>query len=490
MFMKFLSLEFKNFTRSPQFAAGIAMKILTGFMLVYFAAIFFGGAFALYFICEEEGENPLQIFSRFFIFYWIVDLLIKYIMQQLPTNNIKPFLTMPISKNKIVGYTVTKILTSFFSWAFLIFMIPFTILLLTNGSYNPLGIIGLFITTVSLILINACVNTFINKSNALLYSLIGIGVTLGVLQYLHYIDISKFSENIFLFFYNHPLGFVIPLLLCIALCYVSFQFIKKNLYLDKGLEMKKTVGKTENIEFLNRFGSVGTFLNNDIKLIKRSKAARGALIMGFVFLLYGFITFSGGTYKSPFMQLIIGLIITGGFNLTFGQRVPAWDSSYYPLMMTSNVPYKDYLKGKWAMFLVITSISMILAVAYGFFISWDFYLTVLAAGLYNLGVNSYLTLFAGAYNKKPIDLNSSSKGFTSGQNNFNVKLLLVVIPQMILPMVVFGVMKLFFGIYPAVFALGVLGLLGFLFRDKIFDLIVKVYKEEKYSTISAFKKVD
>jgi hypothetical protein len=259
--------------------------------------------------------------------------------------------------------------------------------------------------------------------------------------------------------------------------------------LDKGLEMKKTVGKTENIEFLNRFGAVGTFLNNDIKLIKRSKAARGALIMGFVFLLYGFIILTG-TYESSFMQLMIGLIITGGFNLTFGQRVPAWDSSYYPLMMTSNVPYKDYLKGKWAMFLVVTCISMILAIAYAFFISWDFYLTVVAAGLYNLGVNSYLVLFAGAYNKKPIDLNSSSKGFTAGQNNFNVKLLLVTIPQMIVPMVVFGVIKLFFGIYIAVFVLGVLGLLGFLFRDKIFDLIVKVYKEEKYSTLSAFKKVD
>ncbi len=64
---------------------------------------------------------------------------------------------------------------------------------------------------------------------------------------------------------------------------------------------------------------------------------------------------------------------------------------------------------------------MILAVGYAF-ISWEFYFTIFAAGLYNLGVNSYLTLLAGAYNKKPIDLNSASKGFTSGQNNFNIKI--------------------------------------------------------------------
>ena len=173
--------------------------------------------------------------------------------------------------------------------------------------------------------------------------------------------------------------------------------------------------------------------------------------------------------------------------MMFGQRVPAWDSSYYPLMMTQNVPYKDFLKAKWALFVIAISVSMILAVGYAF-ISWEFYFTIFAAGLYNLGVNSYLTLLAGAYNKKPIDLNSASKGFTSGQNNFNIKILVLLLPQMVLPMAVFGAMKYFFGMTPAVMSLGILGLIGFLLRDKIFNLIVKIYRTEKYSTIAAFKK--
>ncbi|MFN8362230.1 MAG: DUF5687 family protein [Cloacibacterium normanense] len=37
-------------------------------------------------------------------------------------------------------------------------------------------------------------------------------------------------------------------------------------------------------------------------------------------------------------------------------------------------------------------------------------------------------------------------------------------------------------------SLGILGLIGFLLRDKIFNLIVKIYRTEKYSTIAAFKK--
>ena len=73
-------------------------------------------------------------------------------------------------------------------------------------------------------------------------------------------------------------------ILLIIIGFYTFSFIKNNLYLDKGLEMKKSVGKTENIAFLNKYGTLGTFINNDIRLIKRSKAARSALIGGVLFL--------------------------------------------------------------------------------------------------------------------------------------------------------------------------------------------------------------
>ena len=154
--------------------------------------------------------------------------------------------------------------------------------------------------------------------------------------------------------------------------------------------------------------------------------------------------------------------------------------------MTQNVPYKEYLKGKWSLIIIGISVSIILASGY-LFISWEFYLTVIAAGLYNLGVNSYITLLAGAFNKKPIDLDANAKSFGGG-NNFNMKTMLLMIPQLLLPMAVFAIVKYFLGIYPAVASLGVLGIIGFLLRDKIFVSIVKTYKTQKYSTLESFKK--
>ncbi|MDN3606027.1 DUF5687 family protein [Kaistella yonginensis] len=488
MYGRLLQLEFKNFIRNPQFGANLGMKILMFFGMAYFSAIFVALPFILYFFTKKKMmADPLLLFCKYFIYYWAFDLVIRYFMQQMPTQNIKPFLTLGITKKKLVNYTLLKILFNFFNWGNLLFLLPFAGLLIFDGGYSIIHVIMFTIGIFAIFYFNNFLNILLNGKNIVLYFVFGVMTIFAALEYYEIIELSGYSQTIFYSFYEYAGFFLVPIILAIAVAYLAYQEIYKNFYLDKGLELKVAEGKTENIAFLNRYGVMGTFINNDIRLLKRSKAAKSAVIASIFFLFYGLLTFTKG-YDNGFMQLFTGIFVTGGFMLMFGQRVPAWDSSYYPLMMTSNVPYKEYLKGKWSLIVIGIFVSIILSSAY-LFVSWEFYLTVLAAGLYNLGVNSYITLLAGAFNKKPIDLNSKSKSFGGGGNNFNMKIMLLMLPQMILPMGVFAVVKYFFGIYPAVASLGILGIIGFLIRDKIFDIIVKVYKTEKYSTLDAFKKV-
>ena len=55
------------------------------------------------------------------------------------------------------------------------------------------------------------------------------------------------------------------------------------------------------------------------------------------------------------------LFSSGGFLFMFGSFVPSWDSQYYPLMMTQNIEYKEYLNSKWSLMIIGTVISAILA---------------------------------------------------------------------------------------------------------------------------------
>ena len=68
--------------------------------------------------------------------------------------------------------------------------------------------------------------------------------------------------------------------------------------------------------------------------------------------------------------------------------------------------------------------------------------------------------------------------------------MLLLIPKMLLPMGVFALTKYLWGITGGVISIAIIGIIGFFLREKIFDIIVKHYKVEKYSTLEAFKNKD
>lgn len=485
MLQRFIKLEFKSFFRSSSLAANIVVKIFQVLGILYMLAVFVLLAFgAFYYPKKELHIDPLPFISKFLVYWLILDLFLRYFFQQMPTQNIKPFLTMNIKKSTLVNYMISKTFTSFFSWGGLFIYIPILGLLL----YNGYSIAGSFSWVLAVIILSFCsnfINILLNGKDLAIWIVGAAMVLAGGLDYYNIIALSSASEKAFMLFYDHWYAVAAPIVIFGLLYNFCRKFIYDNFYLDKGLEMKQEVGKTENIQFLNKYGVLGTFINNDIRMIKRSKAAKSIALGSFLFLFYGLLLFSSPTYKTAYMQLFMGLFVTGGFLFLFGQRVPSFDSSYYPLMMTLNVPYKEYLKAKWWLIVSAVAVSMVLAVGYAV-VSWDLYFTFLAGGLYNIGVNSQVVLLSGAFNKNPVDLNSRSKAMGK-KNNFSFKNIILLLPQMVLPMAVFGVVKHFFGTTAAVASLGILGLIGFFLREKFFDFIVKLYKKEKYSTIKAFK---
>lgn len=486
MFKRFLKLEWKSFFRGSSVGINLAMKIFRIIGICFFILWLAMMSFIAYFYVQEEmKEDPLKVISRFMIIGWLIDLVFKYMIQQIPTQNIKPFLTLNIPKKVVVNYTLIKTFLTPLSWFNSIFIITFCGILAFNG-YGFLGIFTWFIGVSSLFYLNNFLNLLFNDKENIA---IGVGILIAgfaALNYYEIVPVLSYSESIFYSFYDKPYFVLVPVLLFAALWKITFNYIRKSFYLDEGLEAKKEIGKTENIDFLNKYGAIGTFINNDIKMLKRNKVTKGVLIGSFMFMFYGLLMFTNDIYRTPTMMMFMGLFVTGGFQFTFGQRVPAFDSAYYPLMMTQNVPYKEYLKAKWWLMNIVTAISIVIALFYAYF-GWNVYFAFFAAGLYNIGVNSQFTLWSGAYNKNLIDLNSKEKR-VGQKNTISFKAFILMIPKMLLPMIVYGVMEKLFGIPAAVVTIGVLGLIGFLLREKIFDIIIKKYKTEKYSTLEAFKK--
>ena len=89
--------------------------------------------------------------------------------------------------------------------------------------------------------------------------------------------------------------------------------------------------------------------------------------MGVLFLFYGLFFFTQDQYSEmPSMLVFAGLFITGGFMITFGQYVPAWDSEYYSFLMCQNLSYRKYLKSKLYLMMFSVIVSSILSLPYLF----------------------------------------------------------------------------------------------------------------------------
>ena len=486
MFKHFIKLEWKSFFRSASFATNLALKIVMGFMAIYFMVIFIAAGVGAFFLLKEEFHlEPLATVNKYLIYYLVGDLVIRYFFQKMPVTNIKPLLNLPIKRDTIVHFALGKTSISFFNMLHAFFFIPFTVVLLING-YGFQVILWHF-GIMALIYANNFINVLLNNKDSVFYSLLAIVVSLGLAQYYQAFDVTNYTQPFFQGMYSTNFLFLIPILLAIVTYYFSFDYFKKNLNLDTGLAKKSDEAKTENFNWLNQFGTLGTFLKNDIKLLKRNKRSRTTVIMSFLFIFYGLLFFTNSieAYQNPAMQVFAGIFVSGGFLFTFGQFVPSWDSAYYQLMMSQNIQYREYISSKWWLMVIGTLISTIIASFYLYF-GWQTYMLIVVGAIYNIGVNSHLVMLGGAFVKTPIDLTMANKAFGDKQA-FNIKTMLISIPKLAVPMILYALGYSLFSANIGFLFVALAGVLGFAFRNKVFAMIEKIYKTEKYATIAAYK---
>ena len=486
MIKKFIDLEWKQFKRASYFQKGLAIKILLFLGVLYFGglAVVLGGS--LFFILKKAMPevDPIETMNKFLIYWFLFDLLLRYFMQQLPVMNVRPLMTIPIKRSSVIHYLLGKTTLSFFNFLPLLIFIPFTVVLLVKG-YPVINVLCWFLSVAAITFSINFINFLINKSNVVFWVIL---VFLAALVGLEVNGVYKVSEpigNAFNYLYNNPYLVLLPIGALALLYYANFKYIKKGFYLDDAVSKKIKEVNTKDLSWMNRFGSVAPFIKNDVKLILRNVRPKQVMMMSFLFLFYGLFFFTQETYKEmPAILAFAAMFVTGGFLISFGQLVPSWDSEYYKMLMSQNIPYKTYLESKWYLMVFAVIISFILSTPYIYF-GWDIFAMIAAGAFFNVGLNSFITLFGGALNRVPIELNVKAKAF-SNTNGFNPTQLLIGLPKLFLPMVLFYIPYKLINFNAGLIVLALSGVLGIVFRNYIFKFIVGIYQKGKYKTIAAY----
>ncbi len=486
MYKTFISLKWKEFRRSSYFEAALAIKILMVLGILYFGgiAIFLGAVGYKILQKAIPDVDPLLTVNQFLIYWILFDLGLRYFIQQMPVLNIKPLMIIPIKREKVVKFLLLRTSTSFFNILPLLFFIPFSIALLVEG-YHPLYVLGWFAGIVSLIFMNNYVVYLINKTNLYFAIIVGLAAIMMALQNYGIFDITDYAYIFFHGMYTKPIWVLIPLTLCVLAYYANYKYYINHFYVDGAVSKKEEKVRALDLKFVDNLGNVAPFLKNDIKMIVRNARPKQVLLMSFIFLFYGLIFYTQDIYRDiPAVLAFASMFVTGGFLLSFGQLVPSWDSEYYKLMMSQNIPYREYLKSKLALMVFATVISTILSLPYLYF-GWDIYKMILAGASFNIGLNSFITLYGGALNRVPMELNVKAKAFQN-TNGFNLTQMLISIPKIIGPMIIFYIPYKLISFDAGIIILALSGVIGLIFYNPFLNLIENIYQSQKYKTIAAF----
>lgn len=123
-------------------------------------------------------------------------------------------------------------------------------------------------------------------------------------------------------------------------------------------------------------------------------------------------------------------------------------------------------------------------ILWGFYKTEYFYLMP-AMMLYNLGVVLFMYMLTASYNSKRVDTN---KGAAMNYEGLSLALFLIIIPIMAIPVLFYYGANAMGHPFLGIFLIGLLGLVGFVFHDKLINMSVSLFKKNRYKIGTAFRK--
>ncbi len=486
-YLDLFKLSYKKFMRRPGLSTRMIGKIFSFIGYLFFAAYMILLVVVLYLDIKKEYPATdlfVKANSYLYIYLFIVFYVMMYI--NFDSMEVKPFMILPVRKSKIIKFQLLKVLTMPVNLVFFS-MTGLAVGLFYHSGYDMISLLFWALAVLSFTFVIELALFFSSRNTWV--SVVMSLMVFVIIYKIKWLTVHlQFIGNFFVAVYKNKILVLGPvLLLGLTLAGLYFYF-KKRFYLDDAIKgHKKNKVQTMNLSWTERFGITGSLIRNDLRLIWRNVRPRQSLYGFFVFYVMSFFLMSqyGGQYQPEFNKILFLMMLAGYFVLQFGTFIPAWDSEYYPLLMTQNLTYRQYIEAKW--YLLSVSVILILILTLPFlFLGWQVYALLLAMSIFTLGFNMPLILYAGIFRTTPVKLNEKVKAFQT-KDSFKMKTFVVSMLRIFLPIIFYIVIKKYFGFEYGVAFFVALGLLGLIFKNKLLDFIVGQYKKRKYKMLHDFK---
>lgn len=478
-------------TRSDSFGRSLFLMAVMLFFGIFILGYIIALAFSLESIMREmlDISDPVAVLNKFLIYYFFSEIISRYFLQKLPGADIDSYLHLPIKRSTVTHYLLGKSFLSPFNIIVPILFAPFAFSAVQE-SVGLQGAIGWYFTLVFLSWsIHYGLIWLRRKAGENLRSVILIVIVIGILAVFEYYGLISFGSFTEPLFVSALQGFVVPIILLgvlIGCYYLSYKYYLNNSYQDELSSESSEIGQIQNIGFLDNFGTVGDLINTEIKLIIRHKRPRNSVFLCFLFLFYGLLFYPDMEdfgRMNLVMMIFLGIFITGIFILQYGQFLMSWHSNFFDFFSVNPITSEDYIASRFYLLSAVSLFFYVLSVPYVYF-GWQVLLVNTAMLLYNIGINTFVIIRLSLWGPQKIDLKGKSafsfQGIGAAQWVMGIPLLFGPI-LLFVPFAVWGT-----AMHGIIF-LGILGLLGLIFRNSIIHYCAIRLQKARYSISASFR---
>lgn len=487
MSFSLISHQYKEAMRSPIFGKKLGVKLLMGFLFLIISLELLVFSFYVGTHLAKEGGNPLNELLSYFIYFFLVILILRSLLQKLPTMAVTPYLLLPIKKSRLVNFILTKPLLNALNLISIFIILP---MLFSISSY--LSTSQIWLVLASVVICDLFVNylaIYIKrvqiKYEIVFYIFLLLIVLLVCIDHFNLIDIKLYSLSTFQSMIEQPILLIIPASMFLGIYVLNYQLLYRNFALEafsKGNESSK--GILSQLTYFERFGKIGEFMMLEMKMMIRNRRSRTLLMISPLFVFYGLYVYpKADVVEETSLILLIGTFMTGSFMMNFGMYLFSWESGHFDLILTSNTSYLNYLRSKYNLMVLSSLVMYFLVLPYTYF-GFSILLINTVAFIFNIGVNTFMLLYFACNNNKYMDLSGGAAFNFQGVSGQHFVLML---PLILLPLILyvpFGIMGFpFMGLM----TIGTIGLLGVIFHEKLLLAVTKRFISKKYKMAEGFR---
>lgn len=477
--------------RNPAFDTNRFAKFLMYFMAVYWAAIllFLGVMLPLMFEGIVPNMEPYHIMNQGILYVMLVDFLIRFMGQPAVAQELKPYLLMPVKKNRLIDTFLIQSGLSGFNFIWFFTYVPFAFLTIIRFY----GFGGMFLYLIGIWMLFVLNNYWyllckMLMSEKTIWYLLPVVVygALGCAEFLlDGLPISRFTMNLGEeFIEGNPLSFLFVLAIIVALFVLNREIQKKLLY-DEISKVKDTKMKhVSEYKFLDRYGEVGEYIRLELKLIARNKTVKAQFRMAFIIMIgfsmvVAFTDVYDGTGMITFICAYNYLLLP---IMTLGQ-VMTFEGNYIDGLMSRKESIYNLLRAKY----YLTTLIIVVPLLFMLFPVYKGKITLLMAFAYlvfTVGVVFFLLLQLAVYNTRTLPLNStimkSNKSSTTAQ-------MIIMGLAMGIPLILDSLLTALFSETIAYTLLMVIGLAFITTHNLWIKNIYNRFMKRRYENMEAFR---